>query len=123
MAAITATKTAENHKKGRLVRFYGTSTANQSDTLSTDGLRAGRLICCTVAWTSAVTKNVTVQLISGISAGYNALLTTMAASAAVTVSYTPTVEFVIATGDKIMLTNDAGGSAITAAMTIYLEEL
>lgn len=125
MAAITATEVRGAHKDGvSVVRYHGTGTSNQADTLSSTAVpkhKTQRLSYISCVYSGAATQaGVTVTVDSGISSGYDALLTTGSANAQTTV-YIPDGDVILLPGDAIIVAAPAGG-AVTAAITITLEE-
>ena len=125
MAAITTTETRGALRGGLVaVRYHGTGTSNQADTLSSTAVpkhKTQRLVMVTCAYSGAATQaGVTTTIDSGIGASYDTLLNTGSNNAQYT-AYIPDGDVWLLPGDAIIVAAPAGG-AVTAAITITLEE-
>lgn len=126
MAAITATTVSSPKSGGSILRTYGTSTANQADTLSSPAVDVGgskRLSSVLVHYSAAPTHSgVTITLKSGIGATYDTLLVTSAANAQDVVYLPDNGDLWYGTSDYIQVSCPAGGAGITSRITIYEEQ-
>lgn len=135
MAAITPVVTRQPLPGGtHLLRWNGTGTANQADTMSTatapstavhgtGGTR--RLLYVGVAYSATPTYTgtaLTITLDSGSGAGYDVTLAAGTDNGRYLV-YTPDegIDFWIASDDAILVGVPAGGGGITAAILIVME--
>lgn len=102
----------------------GQSATNAPQTVvTTTGLKR-RILYATIAYSSAVTLNVTVTLLSALGAAWNTVLAAVVFTGQTGgVWVPPHSEFVIAPGDQIQVTAPAGGAGITSAVAIYNEIL
>lgn len=128
MAAITPVfDSSPSHAGIQLRRFSGTGTANQADTLTSTAVgdrRSQRLKYVTVTYSAAPTQTgVTIELDSGLGAGFDATLATGTADAQDTVYIPDHAEFALLDGDAIRVSAPAGGAGITAAIAIVLEDV
>ena len=126
MAAITAVKDAAPHPNGlTVIRFSGTSTANQADTLTSAVVNQGgtqRLCYAYAKYSGAPTQNgVTVEIDSGLGSGFDATLSTGVANATSTF-YCPECDVYILPGDAIRVSAPAGGGSLTSSLVIVLEQ-
>ena len=135
MAAITPVVTRQplpNTPHTHLLRWAGTGTANQADTMSTVtaptvGVHARggtrRLMYVTIAYSDVPTYTgtaLTVRLDSGSGAGFDS---TLAAGTDNTryFSYTPSNDLWIMGDDEIIVAAPAAGGVITASILIAME--
>lgn len=126
MAAITATLVSSPKTGGgAIMRYYGTSTANQADTLTTVVVPTGgsqRLLYCSVNYSAAPTQaGVTVEIDRAEGATYDDLLHTFTANGQRN-TYVGDPEIWLLPGDAIRLSAPAGGGVITAACSITMEQ-
>lgn len=127
MAAITVSseRGKSNRAGGAGIRYYGTGTSNQADTLTSTVVaehHRQRLSYVTCAYSGSPTQaGVTVSVDSGLGSGYDVLLTTGTANARYTV-YIPDSDLWLMPGDAIVVAAPAGGS-VTAAITIVVDEV
>lgn len=126
MAAITATKTSFVLVGGNsYVRYSGTGTADQTDTLSSGvpGKGYGQKVkYVTVAYSAAPTQaGVTIALDSGLGAAFDTTLFTGDANARYTF-WQPDEEMPLHGDDRIIVTAPQAGGVITASIVIVLEE-
>lgn len=126
MAAITATKTSFAQSGGNsYVRYSGTGTANQSDTLTSTAPGKGfgqKVKYVTVAYSAAPTQTgVTITLDSGLGAAFDTTLFTGSADARYTF-WLPDHEVPLHGDDKILVSAPQAGGSITASIVIVLEE-
>ena len=112
---------------GALIKSYETSGANAAVTVSTPTTRgrALKLLAVLVAYSTTVSKNVTVTFNAGHGAAFDALLTTIALSSVADGVWLPDSEIIIspAGGDAIGVLAPAGGSGETASVTILTREM
>lgn len=123
MAAITVTRQEYGNSPRRMERWYGTSAANQADSLSTAVTPAvmRRLVLVTCFYSASPTQaGVTVTLDSGVGSTYDTVFTTGTANAQSTV-YVPSNELIIMPDDIIKVDAPAGGSGITSRIVITTE--
>lgn len=128
MAAIAVSErrvTGLTRAGGQVVRYYGTGTANQADTLTSTAIASGKrqkLSYVTCAYSAAPTQaGVAISIDSQLGAGYDATLTTGTANARYTV-YLPNADLWLDEGDALLVSAPAGGSGITATIVIAVEE-
>lgn len=121
MAAITPT--IEKAQAG-VKRHYGTSAANQSDTLSTEVVqRMQELIYVGVRYSAAPTQTgVLVDIDSGISSSFDTRLSTGTANAQNN-TYAPSVPVPLFPGDQIIVTAPAAGGVITGSIVIVTRDI
>ena len=112
---------------GALIKSYETSGANVAVTVSTPTTRgrALKLLAVLVAYSTTVSKNVTVTFNAGHGAAFDALMTTIALSSAADGVWLPDSEIIISpsAGDAIDVLAPAGGSGETASVTILTREM
>jgi hypothetical protein len=125
MAAITATLKEAPKPSGKVIRYSGSGTANQSDTLSSAVCPEGavqRLVCTICHYSGAVTQaGVTTSIDSGLGASFDATLNTGTANAQDTV-YSPDEEIFLLPGDAIIVAAPQGGAGDIANIVIVLEQ-
>lgn len=127
MAAITATlSSAPKLINGSIVRYSGTSTANQTDTLTSTVVPNGgchRVCYITVSYSAAPTQTgVTIAIDSGLGADFDTTLFTGSANVTDTIWF-PDHDFAyLLPGDAIVVTAPAAGGAITSNIAIVLEQ-
>jgi hypothetical protein len=127
MAAITVNTrrvTGQTKAGGTLVRYYGTGTSNQADTLTSTAVASGKrqkLSYVTCMYSGSPTQaGVAISIDSQLGAGYDTTLTTGSANAQATV-YLPSADLWLDEGDAVVVAAPAGGS-VTAAIVICMEE-
>lgn len=123
MAVITPTTdyAAGYH---RLERTYGTSGAASADTLTSPTAELRRLKYVTVAYSGSPTQaGVTVEIDSGLGAGYDSTLLTGAANARYSAFVPAENVIMILDGDAIRVSVPSGGGALTASIVIVLEDV
>lgn len=104
-------------------RYNGVSTANSAKSISTPVGKKMLVHQVTVAYSGNPTQTgVTVNLDSGLGAGYDVALDTGSANARYHV-YKPTTPIIVMEDDIITVTAPAGGGALTSAITILAQEL
>lgn len=112
---------------GALIKSYETSGSNTAVTVSTPTTRgrALKLLAVFVAYSTTVSKNVTVTFNAGHGSAFDALMTTIALSSAADGVWLPDSEIIIspAGGDAIDVLAPAGGSGETASVTILTREM
>jgi len=108
-----------------LKRTYGTGEANTSYSLSTPIGRKLLVHQVLVSYSGAPTQaGVTVNLDSGLGAGYDGVLLTGDANARYTIFPTNLLKpFIVMEDDVLTITAPAGGGVLTASITILAEEL
>jgi hypothetical protein len=130
MAVITPSHVeAAASGRGPVCVWYGTSAANQADTLTTgnaaDGLLGTyRLMLATLTWSTAATKTCTVKIDSVLGAAYDCLLDTLSTTAVVSDTFIPGNDLILLPGDTILMSAEASGAGgVTASLAVYLERL
>jgi len=122
MAAITVTTSTS----GNLKRFYGTGTANQSDTLTTTAVadhRRQRLISASIVYSAAPTQTgVTITIDSGVAAAHDVVLHSGTANIRYTY-FVPDEDIWLLPGDAVLVSAPAAGGVITASILVVTEEL
>lgn len=109
--------------RGRVHRDDDTSAANTVLTVTTPTGATRKLLFVAVKYSAAPTQTgVTVALLSGLGAAYNALLFTAAPNLLDSI-YLPDGDLVIADSDAFVITAPAGGAGITSSISIYTEAL
>lgn len=128
MAAITPTVTSSPKPGGSIVRYSGTGTANQADSLTSTAVPVGgsqRLLYVTVTYSAAPTQTgVDVTLDSGLGAAFDAVLLDGSDSGIADKRYTvfiPDGDLWLSKGDAIKVDAPAAGGVITASIVIALE--
>jgi len=128
MAAIAVSErriTGKSKAGGSVVRYYGTGTANQADTLTSTAVASGKrqkISYITCAYSAAATQaGVAISVDSQLGADYDATLTTGTANARYTV-YLPNADLWLDEGDAVLVSAPAGGAGVTAAIVIAVEE-
>lgn len=126
MAAITPTlKSVPKTGGGTVLIYYGTGTANQSDTMTTPVVAEGgsqRVLYTSVNYSGSPTQaGVTVEIDSFIAAAYDVLLQTHIANGQKN-TYVGDSEIWLLPGDAIRVSAPAGGGSLTAACLIVLEQ-
>lgn len=128
MAAIAVTTRRVGGKSragGQIVRYYGTGTANQGDTLTSTVVASGKrqkLSYVTCAYSAAPTQTgVTISIDSQLGAGYDSTLVTGTANDRYT-NHLPNADLWLDEGDAIIVSAPAAGGVITAAIVICVEE-
>ena len=126
MAAITATlSSAPKLINGSIVRYSGTSTANQTDTLTSTVVPTGgchRLCYVTVSYSATpVQTGVTIAIDSSLGANFDTTIYTGAANVTDTI-YFPDDTLWLLPGDAIVVTAPAAGGSITSNIVIVLEQ-
>ncbi len=125
MAAITASLDGTARRGSGILRYYGTGTANQADTLSTAVVPKGgswRLLYTTCTYSAAPTQaGVLVEIDSGLGAAYDSSLFLHTANGQSNY-FEPDEDVWLLPGDAIRVSAPAAGGTITAAIAIVLEE-
>lgn len=125
MAAITRTVISSPKPGGAVYKTYGTSTANQADTLTTTTVPVGatwRLLYTTVKYSAAPTQTgVTVEIVDSVGTTYDTTVATHTANGQNNY-FIPDEETRLVTGDAIRVNVPAGGVGITAAIKIVVEQ-
>lgn len=107
-----------------LKRYYGVSAANTAKSVSTDIGKRAIVRSISVNYSAAPTEaGITVNLDSGLGAGYDTILYTGAANTRynnLPLDYNP---YVIMEDDVLTVTAPAGGGALTSTISIIVEEL
>jgi hypothetical protein len=121
MAAITPTTVTASGYKGP-IRTYGTSAANQADTLTTDVQTfTQKLSYAYVSYSAAPTETgVIFEIDSSLGAGYDVRLSVAAANTQFN-PYIPANDVYILPGDAVRVTSAAAGGVITGAVVIVTE--
>ena len=121
MAAITVIRASTNN----YLRFYGTGTANQSDTLTSTAVathRRQRLIAVSVVYSAApIQTGVLIAIDSALGSGHDVTLLTGSADVRHTY-FIPDEEIWLLAGDAVIVTAPAAGGVITASIQIITEE-
>ncbi|MGD9827134.1 MAG: hypothetical protein AB7E70_20150 [Hyphomicrobiaceae bacterium] len=121
MAAITRNRQGIGSFGKIRNRDYGTGTANQADTLTSDDKGNRRFLMATCSYSASPTQaGVTVTLISALGSAYDVLLYTGSANVQDNF-YLPDGPIELLQGDAIQVAAPAGGGGITAAITIVTE--
>lgn len=126
MAAITVSTDSSPGKAGKKNRYYGTSAANQADTLTSTAVaehKTQRLCYVTVSYSAAPTQTgITVTLDSGLGSAFDTLLTTGSANVQNNV-YLPDGDLYLFSGDAIVVLAAAAGGVITGSVVIVTEDV
>ena len=102
----------------------GQSAPASSQTVVTASGVKRRILFTTISYSSSVTLNASITLLSALGAAWNTLLATVVFTGAANALWVPPhSEFVIAPGDQIQVIAPSGGGAITSAVAIYSEIL
>ncbi len=127
MAAITPTVAGAPKLKegGSTISYYGTSTANQADTLTSTAVPTGgcqRLLYAVCNYSGAPTQaGVTIEIVSAVSSAYDTLLQLHIANAQKNV-YIGDPEIWLLPGEAVRISAPAGGGTLTSACKIVLEQ-
>lgn len=125
MAAITPVLTSVAVRGGSIMRYHGTGTANQSDTLTSPVCPAHasqRIRHVIVVYSDTPTQTgVIITLDSGISSAHDAVLLTGSADVRYTL-WQPDEDLWLLPGDAIIVSAPAAGGVITASISIALEQ-
>lgn len=126
MAAMTVVKTSAPGPNGKtIVKYSGTSAANQTDTLTTPAVGKGgteKVLYAYVVYSASPTETgVTYGIDSGLGAAYDATLETESANTQVN-QFLPTVPIPLLDGDAFLVTCPAAGGVITAKAVVVVEQ-
>lgn len=125
MAAITVASVSAPKPGGSVFEYYGTGTANQTDTLTSTPVGGGyaeKLLWVSVKYSAAPTQTgVTIAIDSGLGAAYDTTITTGSANIQSTFFFPDHGEVWLGKGDAIVVTAPAAGGVITAAIVICTE--
>ncbi len=127
MAAISATLVGAPKLKegGSTISYYGTSTANQADTLTSPVVPTGgcqRILYAVCNYSGSPTQaGVTVEIVSAVSSAYDTLLQLHIANTQKNV-YVGDPEVWLLPGEAVRISAPAGGGSLTAACKIVLEQ-
>lgn len=126
MAAVTPTvKRYKTNRAGEtLIVYYGTSAANQADTMTTTVVGSGKrqqLLYANATYSGSPTQaGVTTTIDSGFGSGYDTIINTGSANAKHS-SYQPSAMH-IGDGDAWVVSVPAGGSSQTVGMVVAVLE-
>lgn len=104
-----------------LARDTGQSTANGSLTVTQGTGFKRKLGQITVHYSSAVTQNVTITLISGVGSSWNTVLDTIVLNAGADGVSTKVIGMLLGPDDAIQVSAPAGGVGVTSQVAIYSE--
>lgn len=127
MATITSTLVSAPKPGGTVIKWYGTSGANSSDTLTSATVPVGstrRLLYTLVKYSAGPTQTgVTVEIVASSTLGttYDTTIATHTANGQNNY-FIPDEETRLLPGEAIRVTAPAGGGGITAAVQIVMEQ-
>ena len=125
MAAITVASISAPKPGGSVFTYYGTGTANQTDTLTSTAVGGGyaeKLLWVSVKYSASTTQaGVTIGIDSGLGSAYDTTITTGSANIQNTFFFPDHGEVWLGKGDAIVVTAPQGGVGITAAIVICTE--